>query len=97
MWNIASITMSDTSPQDMTKIDGSDCEYVEIFPHRIGSISTPSRGTALVGRTDAKQGKFPNITMRNTEVNNIYEGRAGFQTTIGLYEKKSIKVLSPHA
>jgi hypothetical protein len=46
----------------MTKRDGSDCEYIEIFPHSIGSICTPSKGTALVGRTDAKQGKVPNIT-----------------------------------
>jgi hypothetical protein len=50
----------------MTKRDGSDCEYIEVFPHRIGSICTPSRGKKLVGRTDAKQGKVPNITKRNT-------------------------------
>jgi hypothetical protein len=70
MLNIASTTMSGTIPQDMTKRDGSDCEYmyVKIFSHRIGSIFSPRRRTALIGRTDAK---VPNITMKNTEANNI--------------------------
>jgi hypothetical protein len=75
----------------MTKRDGSDCEYVEIFSHRIGSICTQSRGTALVGRTDAKQGKVPNIPMRNTVANNIRDGRAGFKATIGLFGGKKKK------
>jgi hypothetical protein len=34
-----------TSPQDMTKRDSSDCRYVQIFPHRAGSKSAPSRRT----------------------------------------------------
>jgi hypothetical protein len=72
----------------MTKRGGSDCEYIEIFPHRISSICTLSRETALVGRTDAKQGKVPNMTKRNAEANSIQDGRSGFQATIGLYEKK---------
>jgi hypothetical protein len=54
----------------MTKTDGFDCEYIEIFPHCIGSICTLSRGTTLVGMAGAKQGKVPNITKRNMETNN---------------------------
>jgi hypothetical protein len=30
------------------------------------------------------------MTRRNTEVNNFQEGRARFETAIGLYEKESI-------
>jgi hypothetical protein len=61
-----------TSPQDMTKRDSSDCKYVQIFSHRAGSKSAPSRRTVFVGWTDAKHGEVSDVTMRNTEA--ILEG-----------------------
>jgi hypothetical protein len=79
----------------MTKRDSSDCKYVQIFPHRAGSKSAPSRRTVFVGWNAAKHGEVSDVTMRNAEANNIKEGRARFKATVGLREEKSIKVMPP--
>jgi hypothetical protein len=79
----------------MTKRESSDCRYVQIFLYRAGSKSEPSRRTVFVGWTDAKHGEASDVTMRNTEANNIQEGRARFKATVGLREEKSIKVMPP--
>jgi hypothetical protein len=33
----------------------SDCKYVEIFTHRVGSIGAPSRRTGFIRGTNSKQ------------------------------------------
>jgi hypothetical protein len=35
--------------------NGSDCKYVEIFTHRVGSIGASSRRTVFVSGTNTKQ------------------------------------------
>jgi hypothetical protein len=79
----------------MTKRESSDCKYAQIFPHRAGSKSAPSRRTVFVGWTGAKHGEVSDVTMRNTEANSILEGRARFKATVGLREEKSVKVMPP--
>jgi hypothetical protein len=39
----------------------SDCKYVEIFTHRIGSIGAPSRRTVLIRGTYTKELEVPKI------------------------------------
>jgi hypothetical protein len=39
----------------MIERNGSDCKYVEIFTHRVGSIGAPSRRTVFVRETSTKQ------------------------------------------
>jgi hypothetical protein len=73
----------------------SDCKYVEIFTHRVGSIGAPSRRTVFIRGTNTKQLEVPKIAGRNTKANIFQKGSAGFKTTIDLNKKKCIKVLSP--
>jgi hypothetical protein len=35
--------------------NGSECKYVEIFTHRVGSIGAPSRRTVCIRGTNTKQ------------------------------------------
>jgi hypothetical protein len=62
--------------------NGSDCKYVEIFTHRVGSIGAPSRGTVFIRGTNAKQLEVPKTAERNTKANIFQKGNAGFKTTI---------------
>jgi hypothetical protein len=78
----------------MTERNGSDCKYVEIFTHRVGSIGAPSR-TVFIKGTNTKQCEVPKIAGRNTEANIFQTGSAGFKATVDLNKEKCIKVMSP--
>jgi hypothetical protein len=41
--------------------NGSNCKYVEIFTHRVGSIGAPSRRTVFIRRKNTKHWKVPKI------------------------------------
>jgi hypothetical protein len=43
--------------------NGSECKYVEIFAHRVGSIGTPSRRTVFIRGTNTKQLEVPKIAV----------------------------------
>jgi hypothetical protein len=77
--------------------NGSDCKYVEIFTHRIGSIGAPSRRTVFIRGKNTKQLEVPKTAGRNTKTSIFQKGSAGFKTTIEkkTKEEKCTKVLSP--
>jgi hypothetical protein len=56
---------------NVIEINGSDCKYVEIFTHRVGSIGAPSRRTVLIRGTNTKQWEVPNNNNNNN--NKLYE------------------------
>jgi hypothetical protein len=62
--------------------NGSECKYVEIFTHHVGSIGAPSRRTVFIRGTNTKQLEVPKIVGRNTK-------------TIDLNKKKCIKLVAP--
>jgi hypothetical protein len=70
----------------------SDCKYVEIFIHHVGSIGTPSRRTMFIRGTNTKHWEVPNITSRNKKTNIFLEGSAGFKTMLDLKESISVYV-----
>jgi hypothetical protein len=71
----------------------SDCKYVEIFTHHIGSIGAPSRTVFIRG---TKQWDVAKIAGRNRKANIFQDGCAGFEATIDLNKKKKcINVMSP--
>jgi hypothetical protein len=47
----------------------SDCKYVEIYTHRVGSIGAPSRRTVFIRGTNTKQLEVPKMVGRNTKAN----------------------------
>jgi hypothetical protein len=65
----------------------SDCKYVEIFTHRAGSISAPSRRTVFIRRTNNRQCEVPKIVERNTKASIFQKGSARFEVTIDLNKK----------
>jgi hypothetical protein len=67
--------------------NGSDCNYVKIFTHRVGSIGAPSRWTVFIRGTKIKQLEVPKIAGRNTKTNIFQKGSAGCGAKI--YLKKS--------
>jgi hypothetical protein len=67
----------------MIERNGSDCKYVEIFTHRVGSIGAPSR-TVFIKGTNTKQCEVTKIAGRNMEANIFQTGSAGFKATIDL-------------
>jgi hypothetical protein len=62
--------------------NGSDCKYVEIFAHRVGSIGASSRRTVFIRGTKTKQLEVPKTAGRNTKASIFQKGSAGFETTI---------------
>jgi hypothetical protein len=68
----------------MTQKNGSDCKYVVIFTHRVGSIGAPSRWTVFIRGTNTKQWQVPKIAGRNTKTKIVQEGNAGFKATTDL-------------
>jgi hypothetical protein len=64
--------------------NGSDCKYVEIFTHRVGSIGAPSRRTVFIRGSDTKQWEVRKIAGRNRKANIFQKGSAGFGATIDL-------------
>jgi hypothetical protein len=67
----------------------SDCKYVEIFTHHVGSTGAPSRRTGFIRGTNTKQWEVPKIASRNTKTNIFQKGSEGFMTTIDLNQKKN--------
>jgi hypothetical protein len=62
---------------NVTERNGSDCKYVEIFTHRVGSIGASSR----------KTGRVPKNAGRYTKSNIFQKGSAGFKATLDLNRK----------
>jgi hypothetical protein len=69
---------------DMMERNRSDCKYVEIFTHHVGSIGAPSRRAVFIRGTNTRQAG------RNTKANIFQKGSAGFKVTIDLIKKKCI-------
>jgi hypothetical protein len=67
--------------------NGSDCKYVEIFTHHVGSIGASSRRRVFIRGTITKQLEVPKTAGRNTKVSIFQKGSAGFKTTIDLNKK----------
>jgi hypothetical protein len=70
----------------------SDCKYVEIIAHRIGSIGAPSRRTIFIRGAHIKHWEVPKIAGGNTKANIFQKGIAGFKATMHR-KKKCIKVM----
>jgi hypothetical protein len=64
----------------------SDCKYVEIFTHRVGSIGALSR-TVFIRGTNTKQLEVPKIAGRNKKANIFQKGRQDFKAAIDLNKK----------
>jgi hypothetical protein len=60
----------------------SDCKYVEIFTHRVGSTGAPSRRRVFVRETNTKLWEVPNTASRNTKTDIFQDETAGFKATI---------------
>jgi hypothetical protein len=63
--------------------------YAEIFTHHVGRIGSPSRRTVFIRKTNTTRYKVPNIPSRNSMINIIQKGSAGFKATINLNKKQS--------
>jgi hypothetical protein len=75
--------------------NGSECKYVEISTHRVGSIGAPSRRTVFIRGTNTKQLEVHKIVGRNTKANIFQNVSAGVKATIELNKKKKcIKMVS---
>jgi hypothetical protein len=62
----------------MIQWKGSDCKYVDIFTHRVGSAGAPSRRTVFIGGKHTKQLEVPKIAGRDIEANIFQKGSARF-------------------
>jgi hypothetical protein len=71
----------------------SNCKYVEIFTHHVGSTGAPKRIAVFSRGANTKHEEVPNIVSRNTKSNIFRKGSTGFKATIHLNKKKCIKVL----
>jgi hypothetical protein len=61
--------------------NGSDCKYVEIFTHHVGSIGAPSRRRVFIIGTNTKLWEVPNTASRNTKTDIFQKGSAGVKAT----------------
>jgi hypothetical protein len=77
---------------DVIERIGSDCKYVEIFTHRVGSIGAPSRRTVFITGTNTKQLEVPKTAGRNTKANIFQKESAGFKATIDLNKEKNCTI-----
>jgi hypothetical protein len=67
--------------------NGSDCKYVEIFTHHVGSVGEPSRRTVFIRGTNTKQKKSLRFLVGTLKANIFQKGSAGFKATIDLNKK----------
>jgi predicted nucleotidyltransferase len=72
--------------------NGSDCKYVKIFTHRVGSIGAAIR-TVFVRGTNTKQWDVPKIAGRDTKANIFRKGSARFKATINLNKKFALMII----
>jgi hypothetical protein len=77
--------------ENVIERNGSECKYVEIFTHRVGSIGAPSRRTVFIRQTNTKLLEVPKIVGRNTKVNIFQKGSAGFKATNDMNKKKVLQ------
>jgi hypothetical protein len=70
---------------NMIERNRSDCKYVEIFTHHVGSIGAR---TMFIRRTNPKQWEVPKIAGRNAKANIFQKGSAGFKATIDVNKKR---------
>jgi hypothetical protein len=89
---------------NMIERNGSDCKYVEIFTHRLGSIGAPSRRTVFIRGTNTKQLAVPKIAGKNTKSNFWQKENAEFKATTDLQRNmhqdvyfyvKNVDLISP--
>jgi hypothetical protein len=73
--------------KNIIKRNLSDCKYVKIFNHHVGSIGAPSIRAVFVRRTNAKLWEVPNKASTDTKTNIFQEESAGFKATTGLKKK----------
>jgi hypothetical protein len=78
----------------MIEKNRSDCKYVGIFTHHVGSIGAPSRTVFIRGK-NTKRCEAPNTASRNMKTNIFQAGSAGFKATIDQNKKRFIRVMSP--
>jgi hypothetical protein len=50
---------------NMIERNGTDCKYVELFTHRVGSIGAPSRRTVFIRGINTKQFEIPKIAVKD--------------------------------
>jgi hypothetical protein len=72
---------------NVTERNGSECRYVEIFTHRVGSIGAPSR-TVFIRGSNTKLWEVPKIAGRNMKAKIFQKRSAGFKTTLDLNKRK---------
>jgi hypothetical protein len=63
---------------NVIEINDSNCKYVKMFTHHVGSIGAPSRRAVFIRGTNTKQWEVPKATKANI----FQKGGAGFKTTI---------------
>jgi hypothetical protein len=73
---------------NMIERNGSNCKYVEIFAHRVGSAGAPRIRTVFIRGTNTKQREVPKMAGRDTKANIFQKGSARFKATIDLNKKK---------
>jgi hypothetical protein len=78
----------------MIERNGSDCKYVEIFTHHVGSIGAPSRRTVFIRGTNTKLWEAPNIASRKKKTDLFQERSTGFKPMIDLIKRTN--VMSPN-
>jgi hypothetical protein len=60
----------------------SDCKYVEIFIHHVGSIGALRIRTAFIRGTNTEQWEVPKIAGRNTKANIFQKGSTVYKAMI---------------
>jgi hypothetical protein len=76
--------MSGSRLENMIERNRSDCEYVKIFTHRVGSTGAPSRRTVFITATNNNRQEFPHTASRNIKTIIFQEGSAGFKVTMNV-------------
>jgi hypothetical protein len=58
----------------MIERHSSDCKYVEIYTHHVGSIGAPSRETVFFREKNAKMREVSNMASRNAKTSIFQKG-----------------------
>jgi hypothetical protein len=73
----------------MIEGNGSDCNYMGIFTHRVGSIGASRRRKVFIRRTNTEQREVFKFAARNTKANIFQKGSVGFKAPIDLSKKSA--------
>jgi hypothetical protein len=68
----------------------SDCEGVEIFTHRVGSIGASRRGTVFFRGMGAKSREVTNMASSNAKTTTFQKRGAGFKAASNLYNVTNV-------